>query len=143
MPPSWVTPIAGIVGSQVVGRGMGVIVGTSPFGRLLGWADGRALTPFEHRAVSSRWMGDLGGGLAELAVEATSLVGAVAARRQSGGTSMVGSRATGTDWVEILQRVAAVLVAVGAILKVVAGIIGDRDRTASETAAWRASRTSN
>jgi hypothetical protein len=54
---------------------------------------------------------------------------------------MAGSKADDTDWVEVLQRVAAVLVAVAAILKVVAGIIGDRDHTTNETASWRASRT--
>ena len=140
MPPSWVSPIAGIVGSQVVGRGLGMVIGTGPVGRLLGWADGRELTPFEHRVITSRWMGDFGGGLAELAVETTNLVGVVAARNQAGGTAMTGSKADETDWVEVLQRVATILVAVGAILKVVAGIIGDRDRTANETASWRASR---
>ena len=40
----------------------------------------------------------------------------------------------------IIPFLVAILVAVGAILKVVAGIIGDRDRTANETASWRASR---
>lgn len=140
MPPSWVTPIAGIVGSQVVGRGLGVVVGTSLIGRLLAWADGRELTPFEHRVITSRWMGDAGGGLAELAVEATNLIGVVATRKQSGGTAIASSKADETDWVEILQRFAAVLVAVAAIVKVVAGIVGDRDRTANESTSWRASR---
>ena len=55
---------------------------------------------------------------------------------------MGGSKADNIDWVDLMQRVATVLVAVGAILKVVAGFIGDRDRAANETAAWRASRTS-
>ena len=139
MPPSWVSPIAGIVGSQVVGRGLGMVVGTGPVGRLIGWADGRELTPFEHRVITSRWMGDFGGGLAELAVETTNLLGVVAARKNAGSTAMTGSKAEETDWVDVLQRVATILVALGAILKVVAGIIGDRDRTANETASWRAS----
>lgn len=142
MPPSWVSPIAGIVGSQVVGRGLGMVVGTRPFGRLFSWADGRELTPFEHRVITSRWMGDFGGGLAELAVETTNLIGVVTARNHAGDTAMGGSKADNIDWVDLMQRVATVLVAVGAILKVVAGFIGDRDRAANETAAWRASRTS-
>jgi hypothetical protein len=86
-------------------------------------------------------MGYFGGGMAELAVAATNLFGVVADRTQAGGTAMAGSKADDTDWVEVLQRVAAVLVAVAAILKVVAGIIGDRDHTTNETASWRASRT--
>ena len=45
-----------------------MVVGTGPVGRLFAWADGRELTPFEHRVITSRWMGDFGGGLAELAV---------------------------------------------------------------------------
>jgi hypothetical protein len=117
-----------------------MVVGTTVIGSLISRADGRALTPFEHRVISSRWMGEFGGGLAELAVEATSLVGIVTARNQAGGIPMTGSRAHDTDWVEILQRVSTVLVAVGAILKVIAGIIGDRDKTANESSSWRASR---
>lgn len=140
MPPSWVTPIAGIVGSQVVGRGLGFVIGASAIGRLASWVDGRSLTPFEHRTITSRWMGDLGGGLAELAVEASNLVDGVTARKGAGGSTMGTKRSSGTDWVEVLQRAAAVLVAVGAIMKVVAGIIGDRDRTAAESGAWRSDR---
>jgi hypothetical protein len=117
-----------------------MVVGTGPIGRLFAWADGRQLTPFEHRVITSRWMGDFGGGLAELAVETTNLMGVVAARTQGGGTAVASSKVNDTDWVEILQRMATVLVAVGAILKVVAGIIGDRERTANETASWRGSR---
>lgn len=138
--PTWVSPIAGLLGSQVVGRGLGAVLGTAIAGRLATRIDGRPLTPYEHRTITSRHTGDLGGRLADLAVEASSLVGIVAARKAARGTTMGARRVDHADWVEVLQRVGAVLVAVGAIAKLIADLVGDRDRVASESSAWRTGR---
>ena len=133
--------VTGLVGGQVAGRALSLALKSGPGERLLERLDGHPLTPLEHRVLVNRWSGSMGKALsASVAVLAVLWT----ARRQStstpegrGDLGVVGRGGSMSNrrinWVQVLQRAAEVLVALGAIFKVVGEFLEDRQKTTAET----------
>jgi len=130
---------ANLFGTQIIGRSLGFALGTGLGRRFLERFDGQVLTPFEHREVASRWAGSIGGHVADIAVNT------VALRNPTPDTdahlqvkNMTAANPT-RDWAELIQRAATILMAVGAIVKVVTSLMEERAKIADEHASWRSS----
>ena len=130
--------LIGMVGGQVAGRALSAFLTSSAGERLLDAVDNTPLTPLEHRVLAQKWSGNIGkaisgaaailflaqpkdgpGGGIQLGIAKRSLLGGPTARQ--------------TDWVQVMQRVAEVMLAIGAIFKVVGEYLEDRQKTAAET----------
>jgi|GEM_PF-811278 len=133
---------AGLIGGQIAGRILSLALRTRLGERLLERIDGHALTPLEHRVLVQRWSGTIGKALSG-ALVALSLLwggrgrrGEVAPARRGGASG--GAMGAGLmperriNWVEVLQRAAEVLLAVGAIFKVVGEFLEEREKVAGE-----------
>jgi hypothetical protein len=132
MANKWVGAAAGLVGGQVVGRGLSAFLGGRTGEQLLAKVDRSRLTPLEHRVLVNKWSGNIG--------KAISGAGAVLAllwgsdnnpNAAQTGRIQMGRRSV--DWVQVMQRTAEVMLAIGAIFKVVAEFFEDRQETASQT----------
>ncbi len=130
---------ANLFGTQVIGRGLGFALSTSPARRLFERFDGQVLSPYEHREVASRWAGTLGGHVADIAVKASGLrnptTDASAHMRVSEMTPTNPTR----DWAERIHQAATLLMAIAAIFKVIASLMEERSKIAGEHATWRGS----
>jgi hypothetical protein len=144
----WVGAAAGLVGGQVVGRALSAFLTSRAGERLLQKVDPRPLTPLEHRVLAQRWAGHIGKALSAAGVALVlapggnlgrGAVSQLAAVRQS---TMRGPAERRIDWVQVLQRVSEVMLAVGAIFKVVGEYLEDRQKTADETERTAAKRLS-
>ncbi len=130
--------LIGMVGGQVAGRILGAFLSSSAGERLLERLDNRPLTPLEHRVLAQKWSGNIGkaisgaaailflskpkdgpGGGNQLGIAKRSLLGGPTQRQ--------------TDWVQVMQRVSEVMLAAGAIFKVLGEYLEDRQKTAAET----------
>jgi len=125
----WVSAAAGLLGGQIAGRALAVFLKTRPGEQLLTTIDRSRLTPLEHRVLVQRWSGNIG--------RAISGAAATLALLGSGGDTTAETRQTQmrkkTDWVQVMQRAAEVMLAIGAIFKVVGEFLEDRQKTAAET----------
>ena len=127
----WVGAAAGLVGGQVAGRALSMVLSSQAGERVLSRLDHSALTPLEHRVLVNRWSGNIG--------KSISATVATLALLWSGGNdpasvmrrSQMGNRKV--DWVQVLQRTAEVMLAIGAIFKVLGEFLEDREKTAAET----------
>ncbi len=133
----WVGAAVGLVGGQVAGRILALALRTRPGERLLERIDGRTLTPLEHRVLVQRWSGTLGKALSG-ALVALSLLwmgrrGEVTPVERAGllGAGPMSERRI--NWVEVLQRAAEILLAIGAIFKVVGEFLEEREKVAGES----------
>ncbi|MSQ44035.1 MAG: hypothetical protein EXR45_07505 [Chloroflexi bacterium] len=139
MTSSLVRTGASLLGSQVIGRSLGVALGAGLGRRFLERFDGQVLSPFEHREVASRWTGSIGGHLADIAVNAAGPRNPTVdtnAHMQVG--TMTAAHPT-RDWADLIQRAATILMAIGAIVKIVTRLMEERSKIADEHAAWRGS----
>jgi hypothetical protein len=128
----WVGAAAGLVGGQVAGRVLSVFLGSRSGERLLEAVDRRSLTPLEHRVLAQRWAGNIGkaisGGVATLFL----LRGGDGGDEAPGtGIGTMGGRKI--NWIQVMQRTAEIMLAFGAIFKVVGEFLEDRERTEHET----------
>ena len=136
----WVGVAAGLVGGQVIGRVLSMFLRSGAGDRLLRRVDGSRLTPLEHRVLAQRWSGHIGkalsGAAAALVLMATStprgrgLAGQLGLVREHTMARRADRR---IDYVQVMQRVAELMLAVGAICKVIGEYLEDRQKTAAET----------
>ena len=129
--------VIGMVGGQVAGRALSAFLSSGTGERLLERVDGSPLTPLEHRVLAQKWSANIGkaisgavailflaqpkdgpGGGSQLGIAKRSLLGGPTQRER--------------DWVQVMQRVAEVLLAIGAIFKVVGEYLEDRQKVAAE-----------
>ncbi len=130
---------ASLFGTQVIGRSLGFALGTGLGRRFLERFDGQVLSPFEHREVASRWAGSIGGHIGDIAVNAAGLRNPTAdTNAHMQVRNMTATHAT-RDWAELIQRAATILMAIGAIVKVVTSLMEERSKIADEHASWRGS----
>lgn len=128
--------VIGLVGGQVAGRVIGAFLSSGAGEKLLLNLDRRPLTPLEHRVLARKWSGNIGKAISgAAAVLFLSQRGrpdrgvlGVADRSLMGGPTM-----RKVDWIQVTQRVAELLLAVGAVFKVVGEYLEDRQKTAGET----------
>lgn len=129
---------AGLIGGQIAGRILSLALRTRLGERLLERIDGHALTPLEHRVLVQRWSGTIGKALSGALVALSLLWGGRGRRGEvapvdSGGITGAGLMPERRiNWVEVLQRAAEVLLAVGAIFKVVGEFLEEREKVAGE-----------
>jgi hypothetical protein len=135
--------VIGLIGGQVAGRVLGAFLSSRAGERLLDSIDHRTLTPLEHRVLAQRWSGNIGKAISA-AVALLFLArndepgrgGAdhlAFARPRTGMNLMGGPTERKVDWVQVMQRVAEVMLAVGAIFKVLGEYLEDRQKTAIAT----------
>ena len=132
MANKWAGAAAGLVGGQVAGRALSMFLSGRTGERLLAKVDRSPLTPLEHRVLVNKWSGNIGKALSALAAVLALVWGSGRNPNavQSGRIQM-GRRSV--DWVQVLQRTAEVMLAIGAIFKVVGEFLEDRQKTAAET----------
>src|ERR687886_2594463 len=128
----WAVAAGGFVGGQVAGRALSVVLKSRTGERLLARLDRSSLTPLEHRVLVQKWSGNIGRAISSGAVTLALLGGD---DRGSNPPVMMRQAQMGkkVDWVQVMQRAAEVLLAVGAIFKVVGEFLEDRQKTAAET----------
>jgi hypothetical protein len=122
---------AGLIGGQVVARLLAVFLSSRAGERLLNRLDRRMLTPLEHRVLVQKWSGSIGKALSAAAAALAFLWTGERRAGRSAVAGLVGRRQV--DWVQVLQRTAEILLAVGAIVKVVGEFLEDRQKTATES----------
>lgn len=136
----WVSAAGGLIGGQVAGRLIGIFLSSSAGESLLEKIDGRSLTPLEHRVLARKWSGNIGKALSaaittivlargEDTPRRGALVNAVRQRISGGG----GPLERDTDWVQVMQRVAEVMMSGGAIFRVFGEYLEDRQKASAET----------
>lgn len=136
----WAGAAGGLLGGQVMGWALSAFLSSRAGERVLNAFDPRPLTPLEHQVLAKRWAGNIGKAIsaaaAALIVFRSGDPGAGAADHLSTVTEhslMGGPTKRETDWVQVMQRIAEVLLALGAILKVVGEYLEDRQKTAQES----------
>lgn len=130
--------VAGVIGGQVAGRALSTFLCSGAGERLLQRVDPRPLTPLEHRVLAQRWSGNIGKAISG----ATALLFLARGGKPGSGAgdhlgmpkrNLLGAPSEQrVDYVQVMQRVAEVMLAVGAIFKVVGEYLEDRQRTAEE-----------
>ncbi|MCX5986729.1 MAG: hypothetical protein NTX54_09550 [Chloroflexi bacterium] len=130
---------ASLFGTQVIGRSLGVALGSGLGRRVFERFDRQVLSPFEHREVASRWAGSIGGHVADIAVNAAGLRNPTTHTNAHLQVSKMASAQPTRDWAELIQRAATILMAIGAIVKVVTTLMEERSKVADEHASWRGS----
>src|SRR5919199_3564287 len=104
----WAVAAGGFVGGQVAGRALSVVLKSRTGERLLARLDRSHLTPLEHRVLVQKWSGSIGRAISTGAVTLALLGG-------SDGSPGVGIRqmqmGRKTDWIQVMQRTAEVLLA--------------------------------
>jgi hypothetical protein len=135
--------VVGLIGGQVAGRVLGTLLSSRAGERLLHSVDHSTLTPLEHRVLASRWSGNIGkaisGAAALLFLARSNEPGRggadhlSVARPGTGMNLMGGPTERKIDWVQVMQRVAEVMLAVGAVFKVFGEYLEDRQKTAMAT----------
>ena len=91
--------------------------------------DKRELTPFEHRMLAQQWAG----GIAKAVIAAGPIVAAVMSLRSSVDSGdAAASEDKPFDWARAISRTAELLLAVGAILKVIGDYLEHREVVEAE-----------
>lgn len=116
----------------MVGRALSVFLSGRQGERLLEAVDRRALTPLEHRVLAQKWAGGIGKAISG----AVAVLFLMRGDRKPAGTPIGASGAMGKrqiNWIQVMQRTAEIMLAFGAIFKVVGELLEDREQTAHET----------
>jgi hypothetical protein len=129
----------GMIGGQVAGRALGAFLSSGRGRKLLQSVDDRPLTPLEHRVLAQKWSGNIGKAISGAA--AVLFLSRGQDRGRGGGKTLAfaehnlmgGPTERKIDWVQVMQRVAEVMLALGAVFKVVGEYLEDRQKTAQET----------
>src|SRR5688572_27993296 len=128
--------LVGLVGGQVVGRMLGGFLSSNAGEKFLLKLDRRPLTPLEHRVLDQKWSGNIGKAMSGaaavlfLAQRNRPDRGVMGAAQRS---MMGGPTSRKVDWILMTHRVAEMMLAFGAIFKVVGDYLEDRKRVAEET----------
>ncbi|HEX2035470.1 MAG TPA: hypothetical protein VHS99_14930 [Chloroflexota bacterium] len=131
MANKWLSTAVGLLGAPIAGRVLSTLLSSQAGERLLRRLDGRPLTPLEHRVLAQRWSGNI----AKAATAAA--VALLLTQRDSRSepyvtrTSPMGER--NINWVQVMQRTGEILLALGAIFRVVGEYLEDREKTAAES----------
>ena len=128
--------LVGLLGGQVAGRVLGGFLASDAGEKFLLKLDRRPLTPLEHRVLAQKWSGNIGKALSGAAAvlflaqrnRPDRGVFGAAERNLMGGPTV-----RKVDWILMTHRVAEMMLAVGAIFKVVGEYLEDRKRVAEET----------
>lgn len=123
-----------VVGAPLAGRLLGMLLASRPGGELLETIDRRQLTPFEHRVLARRWSGALAKAIMTAAL---GLFLVEQARQERGRPVMwrgLGGGGPVVNWPHLLHRTSEVLLALGAIMKVAANFLEEREEVAEEAA---------
>jgi hypothetical protein len=131
--------VVGMIGGQVAGRVLGAFLSSGSGQRLLQSVDRRPLTPLEHRVLAQKWAGNIGKAISGAA--AVLFLARGQEQGRGGGKTLAfaehnlmgGPTERKIDWVQVMQRVAEVMLALGAVFKVVGEYLEDRQKTAQET----------
>ncbi|MAG34655.1 MAG: hypothetical protein CL878_00165 [Dehalococcoidia bacterium] len=121
--------VGSFLGGRILERVVAAALGSAGGRRFMKRWDKRELTPFEHRTLAQQWAG----GIAKTFIAAGPILAAVMSLRssaESGGEAADGRKPF--DWIQALSRAAELLLAVGAILKVVGEYLEDREDVEAE-----------
>jgi hypothetical protein len=132
MQNKWVGTGLGLVGGQIAGRVLGSFLGSSTGERLMSRIGGGiTLSPLESRVLARKWSGNLA-----KAFSATAAALVVTRRDEPSGDHVI---RTGTmagrnvDWVQVMQRAGEIMLAAGAIFRVLGEYLEDRQKVAQES----------
>ena len=136
----WGSALLGLLGGQVLGRIIGVFLGSRAGEGLMERLGGYPLTPLERRVLAQRWSGAFGNAIsaAAAALLITRRQGPSEEQQQlalAGATpgtvaeDMAGRR---IDWVQVIQRSGEIMLALGAIFRVLGEYLEDREKVAKE-----------
>ena len=132
MANKWAGAAAGLIGGQVLGRALSTFLSGRTGERLLARVDRSTLTPLEHRVLVNKWSGNIGKAVSGAGATLALLWGSGGASNAAQpGRIQMGRKSV--DWVQVMQRTAEVMLAIGAIFKVVGEFLEDRQKTAAET----------
>lgn len=138
MQNKWVGTALGLVGGQVAGRALGGFLGSSAGERLLARLDGASLSPLESKVLARKWSGNLAKALG------TTAAALMVTRRVEPSSDHVIRTETmasrNVDWVQVMQRAGEVMLAVGAIFRVLGEYLEDRHKVARESGRQTAKR---
>lgn len=121
--------VGSFLGGRILERVVAGALGSASGRRLMQHWDKRELTPFEHRMLAQQWAG----GIAKAVIAAGPIAAAVMSLRSSvdsGGAAA--SEDKPFDWARAISRTAELLLAVGAILKVIGDYLENREAVAAE-----------
>ena len=121
--------VGSFLGGRILERAVAAALGSASGRRLMQRWDKRELTPFEHRMLAQQWAG----GIAKACIAAGPIVAAVMSLRSSvdsGGAAAPEDKPF--DWVRAISRTAELLLALGAILKVVSEYLEHREDVEAE-----------
>ena len=134
----WAGAVIGLVGGQILGRAIGYFLGSAAGEGVMERLGGYPLTPLERRVLADRWSGSFGNAFS---AAATALV---LTRREApdedhvirsdGEHGTVAEKMAGRkiDWVQVVQRSGEIMLAFGAIFRVLGEYLEDRQRVALE-----------
>jgi hypothetical protein len=134
----WASAAIGLVGGQILGRAIGAGLSSRAGDRVMMRLGGYPLTPLERRVLAQRWSGSFGNAFSAAAA-------ALIITRRQGPTdehviktgAMPGTVAgvmagRKIDWVQVVQRSGEIMLAFGAIFRVLGEYLEDRQRVAKE-----------
>jgi hypothetical protein len=136
----WGSALLGLLGGQVLGRVIGAFLGSRAGEGVMERLGGYPLTPLERRVLAQRWSGAFGNAFsaATAALLITRRQGPSEEHQQlalAGATpgtvaeDMAGRR---IDWVQVIQRSGEIMLALGAIFRVMGEYLEDREKVAKE-----------
>ncbi len=121
--------VGSFLGGRMLERVVGAALGSAGGRRLMQRWDRRELTPFEHRILAQQWAG----GIAKAVIAAGPIVAAVMSLRSSvDSDSATATEEKPFDWPRAISRTAELLLALGAILKVIGEYLEHREAVAAE-----------
>ena len=136
----WGGAVLGLLGGQILGRLVGVFLGSRAGERVMERLGGYPLTPLERRVLAQRWSGAFGN-----AISAASAALLITRRQepregrpqQAGVTPTPGTVAEDMagrkiDWIQVIQRSGEIMLALGAIFRVLGEYLEDREKVALE-----------
>ena len=121
--------VGSFLGGRILERVVAGALGSASGRRLMQRWDKRELTPFEHRMLAQQWAG----GIAKAVIATGPIVAAVMSLRSSvdsGGAAA--SEDKPFDWARAISRTAELLLALGAILKVIGDYLEHREAIEAE-----------
>ena len=134
----WASAAIGLVGGQILGRAIGALLSSRAGDRLMMRLGGYPLTPLERRVLAQRWSGSFGNAFSAAAAAL------IITRRQDPpdehviktgampGTVAGEMAGRKIDWVQVVQRSGEIMLAFGAIFRVLGEYLEDRQRVAKE-----------
>jgi len=134
----WAIAALSLVGGQIIGRVIGAFLGSAPGEQMMERLGGSPLTPLERRVLAKRWSGSFGNAIS---AASTALV---ITRRQEPSSDhviktgampgMVAGDMAGRriDWVQVVQRTGEIMLALGAVFRVLGEYLEDRQKVADE-----------